>query len=47
MIKMPQTETFVATIQVLRRIAIPIELYELLSLREGEKIRVSIEKVSA
>lgn len=42
---MSRQENFVATIQVLRRIAIPIEVYELLDLKQGEKIRVSIEKV--
>jgi len=38
-------ESFVATIQVFRRIAIPIEVFTLLQLKEGEKVRVSIEKV--
>jgi bifunctional DNA-binding transcriptional regulator/antitoxin component of YhaV-PrlF toxin-antitoxin module len=41
------SESFLANIQVLRRIAIPIEVYETLKLGEGDRVRVTVEKVEA
>lgn len=38
-------ESFIANIQILRRIAIPIEVYEAMQLKEGDKVRISIEKI--
>ena len=40
-------ETFIANIQVLRRVAIPIEVYESMKLKEGERVRVSIERLDS
>lgn len=42
---MTTSESFVAQIQVLRRIAIPIEVYNIMNLTEGESVRVTIEKI--
>jgi len=38
-------ESFVAKIQKLRRIAIPVEVFELMKLQEGQTIRVTVECV--
>ena len=42
---MTSNESFISSIQVLRRIAIPIEVYEAMQLKEGDKVRVNIEKI--
>lgn len=42
---MTSQESFVAYVQVMRRIAIPIEVYEAMQLKEGDKVRISIEKI--
>jgi len=39
------TETFIAKIQAQGRIVIPILYMETLKVKEGDKVRVSIEKV--
>lgn len=39
-------ESFLVEVQVLRRIAIPKTVYETLDLRDGDKVRVTIEKVN-
>ncbi len=39
------TETFIAKIQAQNRIVIPILYVEALKVREGDKVRISIEKV--
>jgi bifunctional DNA-binding transcriptional regulator/antitoxin component of YhaV-PrlF toxin-antitoxin module len=39
------TESFIATIQKLRRVVIPSNVFEVMDLKEGEKIRVTIEQV--
>lgn len=38
-------ESFIVEVQVLRRIAIPKAVYETLNLKDGDKVRVTIEKV--
>lgn len=40
-------ESFVAKIQKLRRIAIPVEVFELMKLQEGQTIRVTVECVQS
>jgi bifunctional DNA-binding transcriptional regulator/antitoxin component of YhaV-PrlF toxin-antitoxin module len=42
---MTSSESFVAYVQVLRRVAIPIEVYEAMQLKEGDKVRVVMEKI--
>lgn len=42
---MSDSESFIAYIQVLRRVAIPKQVFELLHLNEGERVRVTVEKV--
>lgn len=42
---MAPTESFTVEIQALRRIAIPKINYELLGINQGDKVRVTIEKV--
>ena len=39
-------ESFIATIQKLRRVAIPPNVFEVMGLQEGDKVRVTIEKIS-
>ena len=41
------SETFIAKIQKIRRVAIPIQVYEHLKLSEGQKVRVTIEYITA
>lgn len=41
---MTAQESFIAYVQVLRRVAIPIETYEAMNLKEGERVRVTVEK---
>ena len=38
-------ESFVAKIQKLRRIAIPVQVFQLMKLQEGHMIRVTVECV--
>lgn len=38
-------ESFTVEVQALRRIAIPKINYELLGLKQGDKVRVTVEKV--
>lgn len=39
------SESFIVEVQVLRRIAIPKTVYETLNLKDGDKVRVTVEKV--
>lgn len=38
-------ETFVVEVQEQKRIAIPKVIYDLMKLKKGDKVRVSVEKV--
>lgn len=40
-------ESFVSKIQKLRRIAIPVEVFQLMKLQEGQTIRVTVECVQS
>jgi len=40
-------ECFIAKIQKLRRIAIPVEVFQLMKLQEGQTIRVTVECVQS
>ena len=40
-------ETFIARIQEQRRVAIPKIIFGLLKLREGDSVRISVEKAKA
>ncbi len=40
-------ETFVVKIQKLRRIAIPVGVFELMKLQEGQTIRVTVDCVQS
>lgn len=39
------TETFIAEVQAQNRIAIPLLVFELMKLNQGDKVRIEIEKV--
>jgi bifunctional DNA-binding transcriptional regulator/antitoxin component of YhaV-PrlF toxin-antitoxin module len=39
-------ESFICEVQVLRRIAIPKTVYETIDLKDGDRVRVTIEKVT-
>ena len=39
------TETFIVKMQAQNRIAVPIEYVEVMKLKEGDKVRVILEKV--
>ena len=41
------SESFIAKIQKLRRIAIPVEVFQLMKLQEGQTIRVTVECVQS
>ena len=43
LIKMP--ESFIATVQKLRRVVIPPNVFEVMGLKEGDKVRVTVEKM--
>jgi bifunctional DNA-binding transcriptional regulator/antitoxin component of YhaV-PrlF toxin-antitoxin module len=38
-------ESFIANVQKLRRVVIPPNVFEVMNLAEGDKVRVTIEKV--
>ena len=40
------TESFIAEVQVMRRVAIPKFVYETLGLADGDRVRVTVEKVT-
>ena len=40
------SESFICDVQVLKRIAIPKTIYETLDIKDGDRVRVTIEKVS-
>jgi len=40
-------ETFIAEIIAMSRITIPIGIRELMKLKEGDKVRMTIEKIEA
>lgn len=42
---MSKQESFISTIQVLRRVAIPLEVFETMQLKEGDRVRVTVEKI--
>ena len=44
-IKMP--ESFIATVQKLRRVAIPPNISKLYNIKEGDQVRVTVELVSS
>ena len=39
------TETFICKLQAKNRVAIPVAYVETMKLKQGDKVRVSIEKV--
>ena len=40
-------ESFIATVQKLRRVVIPPNVFEVIGLKEGDKVRVTVELVSS
>ena len=38
-------ESFISTIQKLRRVVIPPNVFEVMDLKEGDKVRVTVEKM--
>ena len=44
-INMPKQESFIATLQVKNRVAVPKEYIDVLKIKQGEKVRVVISKV--
>ena len=38
-------ETFIANVQKLRRVVIPPNVFEVMGLKEGDKVRVTVEKM--
>lgn len=40
-------ETFIATVQKLRRVAIPPNISKLYNIKEGDQVRVTVELVSS
>ena len=40
-------ESFIATVQKLRRVVIPPNVFEVMGLKEGDKVRVTVEKMEA
>lgn len=40
-------ESFLANIQALRRVVIPPNVFEVMNLKEGDKVRVTVEKLEA
>ncbi len=40
-------ESFIATVQKLRRVVIPPNVFEVVGLKEGDKVRVTVEKMEA
>lgn len=45
LIKMP--ESFIATVQKLRRVVIPPNVFKVVGLKEGDQVRVTVELVSS
>lgn len=40
------SESFISTIQKLRRVVIPPNVFEVMDLKEGDKVRITVEKIS-
>lgn len=40
-------ESFIATVQKLRRVAIPPNVFEVMGLKEGDKVRVTVALVGS
>ena len=41
------TDTFISNIQKLRRVVIPPNVFEVMGLKEGDKVRVTIQKLDS
>ncbi len=40
-------ESFIATVQKLRRVVIPPNVFEVMGLKEGDKVRVTVELIGS